>query len=159
MSFDTLSTAAVADVVRDGMVAAGCIPRAPPPRPRGTPAGPLRVVSEDGLVILVGHNGRQNELIAFKLAALNDLRLRTCWVLGAHATISSGGRPVSERTLRQAARPAARYSVARDQSKVLADIVARKRVRRIRAGNGITGMVNYTGARTLWISPEQPSAN
>ena len=143
------------DQVRESLAAAGWLPKPTPSRPRGAVSRPLRVVSEDGIVILVGRNSRQNELLTFKQAAPEDLWLHAQGLSGGHVIIKSGGRSVPERTIIQAARLAAGYSAARYDTRVPVDVVPRKRVRRQKGAKARPGMVVYTGARTVWVKPQQ----
>jgi len=146
------------DEAREALAAAGFLKERPPARPRGSASGPLRIVSDDGLVILVGRNSRQNEIVTFKRAAPDDLWLHARGAPGGHVVIKSGGRPVPERTLQQAARLAAGYSAARDETDVLVAIVKRKRVRRVKGGKAKPGMVSYSGEKTLRVRPERPGS-
>ncbi len=144
------------DEVREALAAAGFLSSPPPARPRGAATKPLRFVSDDGFVIFVGRNSRQNELVTFRRAAPEDLWLHARGVAGGHVVIKSGGRPVPEGTLHQAARLAAGYSAARDEPDVPVDVVARKRVRRARGGEVRPGMITYVGAETVRVKPERP---
>lgn len=116
---------------------------------RQQPAGPLRVVSADGYVIWVGRNARQNEQVTFKRARPNDLWLHAHGVPGAHVIVVTGGRPVAESTLQQAAALAAQHSALRNEAHVAVDIAPRKAVRRIPGGR--PGMVTYRAERTITI--------
>ena len=141
------------DEVSQTLANAGFLPGPQPARPRGSATSPLRVVSADGLVIFAGRNSRQNEIVTFRRAAPNDLWLHVKDAPGGHVVIKSGGRPVPERTLRQAAELAAVYSAARGENEVLVAVVARKRVRRLRGGKAHPGLVTYTGEETLRVRP------
>ncbi len=74
----------------------------------------LRVVSPDGIEIFVGKSMKQNEYIAFKLAAPDDIWLHARGVPGAHVLVKMRGVPVlPQRTLIYAAGLAAGRSQAR----------------------------------------------
>jgi predicted ribosome quality control (RQC) complex YloA/Tae2 family protein len=141
------------DEVGEALSAAGFLTGPPPARPRGRAAGPLRVISEDGMTILIGRNSRQNEEVTFRRASPDDLWLHARGVPGGHVLIKSGGRPVAERTLRQAARLAAWYSAGRSEGDVPVDVVSRKQVRRVAGGKARPGMVTYRGEETLRVEP------
>ena len=143
------------DEVRDALQAAGFWQRPAPARPRGGPAGPLRIVSEDGLVIWVGRNSRQNEVVTFKRAAGNDLWLHARGVPGGHVVIKSGGRTVPAGTLQRAAQLAAGYSAAGDEPEVAVDAVPRHRVRRLPGSQRRPGMVTYREPETLRVKPRR----
>ncbi len=145
------------DEVREALSAAGFLTGPPPARPRGRAAGPARVVSEDGMTIWVGRNGRQNEEVTFRRAAPDDLWLHARGVPGGHVIVKTGGRPAGENTLRQAARLAAWYSAARGEAQVPVDIVPRRQVRRAAGGKARPGMVTYVGEKTMRVEPAGPT--
>jgi predicted ribosome quality control (RQC) complex YloA/Tae2 family protein len=117
--------------------------------PEGGP--PLRRQSSDGFALLVGKNSRQNEEVTFHQAANNDLWLHARGVPGAHVIIKSGGRPIPETTLREAAALAAYYSQAREAGSVLVDYTEQRYVRHMKGGG--PGMVIYERERTLHAAP------
>lgn len=143
------------DEVSEALSEAGFLPGSQPARPRGSAAAPLRVVSQDGLVIFAGRNSQQNEIVTFRRAAPNDLWLHARDVPGGHVVVKNGGRPVPERTLRQAAELAAAFSAARDEPEVVVAVVARKRVRRLSAGKAHPGLVTYSGEDTIRVRPAE----
>ena len=73
---------------------------------------------------------------------------------GAHVIVKSGGRPVPERTLLEAAELAAHYSQARDESAVEIDIAPRSQVRRMPGGP--PGLATYHAERTIRAAPRPP---
>jgi predicted ribosome quality control (RQC) complex YloA/Tae2 family protein len=143
------------DEVRDTLEAAGYWRRPAPRRPRSGAPGPLRIVSEDGFVIWVGRNSRQNELVTFRRASGDDLWLHARGVPGGHVVIKTGGRTVPERTLRLAAQLAAGQSAARDEVDVPVDVVPRRRVHRLPGSKARPGMVTYRDAETLRVKPRR----
>jgi predicted ribosome quality control (RQC) complex YloA/Tae2 family protein len=112
---------------------------------------PLRRESSDGFTLLVGKNSRQNEEVTFHQAAANDLWLHARGVPGAHVIVKSGGRPVPETTLREAAALAAYYSQARESGSVEVDYTEQRYVRHMKGGG--PGMVIYDRERTLRVAP------
>jgi predicted ribosome quality control (RQC) complex YloA/Tae2 family protein len=144
------------DEVREALSAAGFLTGPPPARPTDRATGPLRLVSDEGLTILVGRNSRQNEEVTFRRAAPNDLWLHARGVPGGHVVVRSGGRPVGEKTLHQAAGLAAWYSAARGDANVPVDVVPRKQVRRVAGGKARPGMVTYVGEETMQVRPAGP---
>jgi predicted ribosome quality control (RQC) complex YloA/Tae2 family protein len=111
----------------------------------------LRRQSADGFLLLVGKNSRQNEEVTFREAGGNDLWLHARGVPGAHVIIKSGGREVPRRTLEEAARLAAYYSQARENSSVAVDYTQQRYVRHMKGGG--PGMVIYERERTLSVPP------
>ena len=112
---------------------------------------PLAVNSQDGLLILVGKNSRQNEEVTFRRAAPRDLWLHVRGAPGAHVIIKTGGREVPEATLRQAAQLAAYYSQARGSARVAVDYTERRYVRPIKGAG--PRLVTYTQEKTIRVAP------
>jgi predicted ribosome quality control (RQC) complex YloA/Tae2 family protein len=112
---------------------------------------PLRRESSDGFALLVGKNSRQNEEVTFHQAAANDLWLHARGIPGAHVILKSGGRPVPETTLCEAAALAAYYSQARENGAVEVDYTEQRYVRHMKGGG--PGMVIYERERTLRVTP------
>jgi predicted ribosome quality control (RQC) complex YloA/Tae2 family protein len=116
---------------------------------------PLAMNSQDGLLILVGKNSRQNEELTFQRAAPNDLWLHVRGAPGAHVIVKTEGREVPEATLQQAAQLAAYYSQARGSARVAVDYTERRYVRPVkRAG---PGLVTYTREKTIRVAPQRPA--
>jgi predicted ribosome quality control (RQC) complex YloA/Tae2 family protein len=118
---------------------------------RHAAAGPLRVLSEEGFVIFVGRNSRQNEEVTFRLGAAHDLWLHAQGMPGAHVLVRTEGHEVPVATLEHAARLAARFSAARPSNNVPVDYTVRRNVHR-RTG-GKPGQVTYRGQRTIVVQP------
>jgi predicted ribosome quality control (RQC) complex YloA/Tae2 family protein len=136
------------DDVRTALVDAGYAPRPKGPKPqRGQP---LRIVTDDGMIILVGRSARQNHEITFRRAGPDDLWLHAVDVPGSHVVVLSGGRPVPDQVLERAAALAAQYSAARGEAGVLVAYTRRRYVRPIR--NGRPGMVTYRREETIRVS-------
>ncbi|HEU5441792.1 MAG TPA: NFACT RNA binding domain-containing protein [Ktedonobacterales bacterium] len=122
-----------------------------PTQPREPGGAPLRYVSSDGFVLLVGKNSRQNEAVTFGEGRPNDVWLHARGVPGAHVVVRSGGRPVPETTLREAAALAAYYSQSRLEGSVPVDHTEVRYVRHMKGGG--PGMVIYERERTLHVAP------
>jgi predicted ribosome quality control (RQC) complex YloA/Tae2 family protein len=143
------------DEVRAALLAAGYLqPERAEYRPQRSRS--LQVQSEDGFIILVGKNARQNDLLTFRRAEADDLWLHARGVPGAHVIVKTEGRPVPESTLQQAARLAARYSAARREKSVAVDYTLRRYVKRVRGGR--PGLATYRHERTLTVSPGEGEA-
>jgi predicted ribosome quality control (RQC) complex YloA/Tae2 family protein len=114
-------------------------------------SAPLRVVTDEGFVIWVGRNSRQNEMVSFKKASADDLWLHVRGVPGAHVVIRNDGRPVPASVLEQAASLAAYYSGKRSEGKVDVDVTQIKHVRKIKGAGA--GMVTYRNEETRVAIP------
>jgi len=77
-------------------------------------AGIRRYVSADGLEILVGKSGRENERLTFQIAGPDDFWFHAAGAAGAHVVVRNPARLafLPERTLREAAGLAAAFSRA-----------------------------------------------
>lgn len=117
----------------------------------GGQSAPLRVITEDGFVIWVGRNSRQNELVSFKKASADDFWLHARGVPGSHVVIRNDGREIPESVIEQAASLAAYYSTNRAEGKVDVDITQIKHVRKIKGAG--PGMVTYRGESTRVAVP------
>jgi predicted ribosome quality control (RQC) complex YloA/Tae2 family protein len=117
---------------------------------------PLRRQITGGFVALVGKNSRQNEEVTFHQAASNDLWLHARGVPGAHVIIKSGGRPVSEAAIGEAAALAAYYSQSRAAGTVPVDVTEQRYVRHMKGGG--PGMVIYEREYTLHAVPADVAA-
>jgi predicted ribosome quality control (RQC) complex YloA/Tae2 family protein len=122
--------------------------------PRRATGGPRRFLSPDGFTILVGKSVRQNEEITFRRAGPRDIWLHARNVPGAHVVILTGGEPVSEATIEQAARLAAYYSKARGEHAVDVIYTNRKHVRRLPGGH--PGQVLVSKSKNITVSGEKP---
>ncbi len=122
--------------------------------PRGGRPGIRRFTTEDGFVILVGRNARQNHELVTERAASSDLWLHARNIPGSHVIIKHDGRPIPEHVIQQAAQLAAYYSAARADTSVDVDVTERRHVRPIRGGK--PGMVTYRNEETLTVRPGKP---
>lgn len=123
----------------------------PAGRPGGGQPAPLKVTTDDGWVIWVGRNARQNDLVTFDKGGPADLWLHARGVPGAHVIVKSAGRDVPPHVLERAAALAAHYSGARTESRVIVDATLRKYVRKIKGGK--PGMVTYRNESTVEVAP------
>jgi predicted ribosome quality control (RQC) complex YloA/Tae2 family protein len=115
-------------------------------------AGPKRLQSEEGYIVWVGRNSRQNALV-LERAAPTDLWFHARGLPGGHVVLVTGGRPVPEALVERVAALAAYYSPARDEGRVPVDVTERRYVRPI-PGAG-PGQVTYRNERTLDVVPEK----
>lgn len=117
------------------------------------PSKPMTFRSSDGFQILVGRNNRQNDLLTTKLAYKTDLWLHTQKIHGSHVIIASGGAPVPDRTVTEAAQLAVWYSQARQGQNVPVDLCSVRQVKK--PAGAKPGMVVYENYRTVYVSPDE----
>ncbi len=112
--------------------------------------------SGDGLPILVGRTGKDNDRLTFKLAAPDDFWLHAMDVPGAHVIVRNPRRePRPPRsTLEEAAAIAAWYSAARDSDRADVRWTRRRNVRRIRGAP--KGTVTVKRFETIRVRPTPP---
>jgi predicted ribosome quality control (RQC) complex YloA/Tae2 family protein len=118
----------------------------------GSMGGPLRVVTQDGFVVWVGRNSRQNEIVTFDKGSPGDLWLHARGVAGAHVIIKFDGRRIPDDVIEQAAAIAAYYSASRTEASVIVDVTERRHVRKIKGGG--QGMVTYRNETTRTVEPK-----
>ncbi len=118
---------------------------------------PLEFVSPDGFTVLVGRNNKQNDQLTTKIADKTDIWLHTKNITGSHVIIRANGKEVPEETIRWAAGVAAFHSRAKNSSQVPVDHVQVKLVKK--PAGAKPGMVIFTGNRTLYVTPIDPSGH
>lgn len=118
---------------------------------------PLEVKVAADARVLVGRSPQSNAELTFRTARPDDLWFHTRGSPGAHVILRiDSKREPQESELETAAGLAAHFSRARSSAKVQVDYTQRKHVRR-RQG-AAPGLVWYTNARTLLVSPQAPPA-
>jgi Predicted RNA-binding protein homologous to eukaryotic snRNP len=117
---------------------------------------PLRFRSDDGFLILVGRNNRQNDSLTLKESRNYDVWLHTLHVPGSHIVIVCDGKQPPNRTIEQAAQLAAYHSGARASGLVAVDYTNIKYVSKPRGAK--PGMVIYTHQSTLYVHPDEALA-
>jgi predicted ribosome quality control (RQC) complex YloA/Tae2 family protein len=122
-------------------------------RAKLAPSAPREFTSRDGFTIWVGRNARQNDELTFRRARPDDVWLHARNVAGAHVIIVRAGREIPETTIEDAALLAARYSAARNDTRVEVIVAPRKNVRRVRGGRA--GMVTVRDETVRLVAPQQ----
>ncbi len=105
----------------------------------------------DGCRFYVGRNGRQNDLITFRLGRRGDLWCHANDVPGAHVVARRSDGSPTELDAHRAAVLAAYFSFARQGGKVRVDVTDIAYVKRIPGGD--PGRVSYTHQRTHVVDP------
>jgi len=122
------------------------------------PARVRRLASADGLSILVGRSGEENDRLTFRVASPEDFWLHAAGQPGAHVVIRNPERlkTIPERTLKLAAEIAAYYSGSRGEAKAEVHYTQRKHVHK-RKGMP-KGQVLLRRFRSIQVTPRIPAA-
>jgi len=160
---DAARAAADLERLREDMARLGLVHAAPArrsagaPRRKEEPARVRRYTSPDGLLILVGRSGEENDTLTFRVASPWDFWLHAAERPGAHVVVRNPGRLKSlpERTLRLAADIAAFHSGARKEARVDVHYTQRKHVHKRKGAP--SGQVLLRRFRTLQATPRLPT--
>ncbi|MDQ3747099.1 MAG: NFACT RNA binding domain-containing protein, partial [Acidobacteriota bacterium] len=117
--------------------------------------GVRRYRSSDGYEILVGRAARDNDRLTFRLARSFDTWMHAADYPGSHVVVRARSRDeqVPHRTLVEAARLAAHFSQARQDSKVAVNYTQRKFVSKPKGA--APGLVYLSSFRTLLVEPRE----
>lgn len=148
--------------LREAMARLGLV-HAPRPRravvSKRVPDQPARVrrhTGPDGLEILVGKSGEENDTLTFKVASPWDFWLHAAGHAGAHVVVRNPRRlkDLPAATLRLAAEIAAFYSGARQESKAEVHYTQRKHVHKRRGMPA--GQVLLRRFKSIQVAPRLP---
>ncbi len=117
------------------------------------PSSPDCYLSSDGFDIFVGKNNKQNDYLTLKFAKNSDIWFHTKTIPGSHTVISTGGKPVPDKTMEEAAMLAAYYSKARNSINVAVDYTTVKNVKK--PAGAKAGMVIYVDYKTAYVTPDK----
>ena len=104
-------------------------------QPASGKSAPIKVTTDEGFVIWIGRNSRQNNIVTFDKSDPYDLWLHARDVPGAHVIIKTNGRDVPPEILERAASWAAYYSKSRNETKALVQVAECRHVRKLKGGN------------------------
>jgi predicted ribosome quality control (RQC) complex YloA/Tae2 family protein len=112
--------------------------------------------SSDGLAILVGKTGRDNDRLTFKLAAPEDFWFHAAGVPGAHVVVRNPHRKAHppRATVEEAAKAAAWFSDAKGRGQADVQWTRRKHVRRVKGAPA--GTVILKRCETVRVRPAPP---
>ena len=111
----------------------------------------MKFLSSDGIIIRVGKNNRQNDLLTLKIAEKEHLWFHVKDLPGSHVIVSRSSPPY--KTLEEAAMLAAYYSRGKNSANVPVDYTRVKNVRKPKGAK--PGMVIYDNHKTLYVTPEK----
>jgi len=116
-----------------------------------------RLVSPDGLVVLVGRDARANDLLTFRLAAPGDFWLHVAGTSGSHVVVRNPENlaKLPLETARFAAALAVRYSRARAAGRVPVHLARRSDVAKDRRAPD--GEVTLRRCKTVYSGATSPT--
>jgi predicted ribosome quality control (RQC) complex YloA/Tae2 family protein len=117
--------------------------------------GVRRYRSSDGYEILVGRGPRENDHLTFRVARSQDTWLHAADYPGSHVVVRNQrrGEDIPHRTILEAAQLAARFSRAREDSKVAVNYTLRKFISKPKGA--APGLVYLSSFRTLLVEPRE----
>jgi len=132
-------------------------PKKAAPTLAAAPILPVRAyASADGMEILIGKGGRENDLLTFKIAAPHDFWMHASGHAGAHVVVRNPQKlkQLPQATLLQAARLAAFHSKARGAGQVEVIVTQRRQVKK--GKNLPPGMVRVQRHTSVQVPPTHP---
>ncbi len=91
----------------------------------------LSFKSSDGIDILVGKNNLQNEYLSFTVANTDDTWFHVKGAVGSHVIVRCPLNKLSDKTLIEAAKLAAKYSSLKNEKKVEVDYTQKKELHKV----------------------------
>ncbi len=123
----------------------------PKPLRRNPIKGILELRSPSGLIIQIGRNHRQNELISIKKSRKGDLWFHVQECPGSHVVIKSSNRLPQESDLKLGADLAAFFSKARQNNKVSVLMVPTHKLQKLKGT--APGIVSPRESQVVWGDP------
>lgn len=113
----------------------------------------FRSIVEEGMEILVGRNGRENDELTFDVAAPDDFWMHVADYSGSHVVVRNPERTrnIPENVLLKAAQIAAYFSQARNSPKVEVHYTQRKHVSKPRRAK--SGLVKLSEFKSIRVEP------
>lgn len=110
---------------------------------------PTRLVTTDGMTLLVGRNNLQNDKLTLRIAAKTDIWFHTKDIPGSHIILVTEGREPTDRDYTEAAEVAAYFSGAKDT--VAVDYTEVKNIKKPQGSK--PGFVTYKTNYTAFVKP------
>ena len=124
--------------------------------PQGQPQ-PLELLTQDGLLIQIGRNHRQNEWISLRQARAGDLWFHAQECPGSHVVLKASAAAASEQDLQLAADLAAWFSRATGNRLVPVVMTGVEHLQRI--PGTAPGTVRHRQAELVWAEPDRACRN
>ena len=133
------------------------IPKSEKPKSKKEPeigSGVRRYRSSDGLEILVGRAAKDNDRLTFRIAKSLDWWMHAADYPGSHVVVRNPGKgELPQKTLIEAAELTAKFSQAREDTKVAVNYTQRKFVSKPK--NAAPGLVRLSSFRTILVEPKE----
>jgi len=114
-------------------------------------SNPIEINSPEGIVIQIGRNMRQNDLISFKFAKKQDLWFHAQETPGSHVILKASTKTPTEVDIQISADIAAFFCKAKGNIKVPIALVRIKDLQKIK--NGGLGCVSFKKSEIIWGNP------
>ena len=114
-------------------------------------SSPIQISTPGGLILQIGRNMRQNDLISFKFSKKGDLWFHAQESPGSHVVLKSSSQSASEEDIQIAADLAALFSKAKRNIKVAINLVRIKDLQKIPKGG--PGCVSFKSVEIIWGNP------
>ena len=119
--------------------------------PKNLDSSPIEIHSPGGLIIQIGRNMRQNDLISFKFSKKQDLWFHAQESPGSHVVLKTSSKIPADQDIQIAADIAAFSCKARENIKVPVNVVKIKDLQKIsKAG---LGCVSFKNSKIMWGNP------
>ena len=118
--------------------------------------GIRRYSTMEGYEILVGRSDKDNDNLTFHIAKSHDLWFHAADYPGSHVVLRNPGRkPVPQAAIQKAAQIAAKFSGAKNDSRVAVNYCERKFVSKLRKAP--VGQVRLSAFKTMLVEPGEPA--
>ncbi len=120
-------------------------------KPINKDSNPIEINSPEGIVIQIGRNMRQNDLISFKFSKKQDLWFHAQETPGSHVILKASTKTPTEADIQVSADIAAFFCKAKGNNKVPISLVKIKDLQKIK--NGGPGCVSFKNSEIIWGNP------
>ncbi len=114
-------------------------------------SNPIQIKSPEGIMIQIGRNMRQNDLISFKFSKKQDLWFHAQETPGSHVILKASSKTPTEEDIQISADIAAFFCKAKGNIKVPITLVKIKDLQKIK--NGGLGCVSFKNSEIIWGNP------
>ncbi len=114
-------------------------------------SNPIEINSPEGIVIQIGRNMRQNDLISFKFSKKQDLWFHAQETPGSHVILKASTKTPKEADIQISADIAAFFCKAKGNIKVPITLVKIKDLQKIKKGG--LGCVSFKNSEIIWGNP------